>query len=153
LEDRKTLINKSVIYKTTITQHYIIQKKIEISNTKVTYKKCILITPTIMLLSLASRSSQKIREMFKFLNSDSVVLTSGFLLGFIHSFKLNKETIERPYSTLGNASIDGFFTLIGAGVLSLLLPRSCLFLIPSTTLVSCTYYKYKDLTTSEKSAS
>lgn len=84
-------------------------------------------------------------QLIDVMNSDLAITTSGFLLGFIHNFKFNKQTLNNPLSTIFGSSICGFFTSIGAEIVAGFLPPNLRFLIPTTIMSSCAYYKYKDL--------
>ncbi|QKF94212.1 hypothetical protein QKU48_gp0754 [Fadolivirus algeromassiliense] len=79
------------------------------------------------------------------LNNDSAVVTSGFMIGFMHELKFNESTLQNPLSTIFSASISGFITSLGASVVGSILPQQMRFIIPIAAVTSCSYYKYKDL--------
>ena len=84
-------------------------------------------------------------KLLNVLNSEAVVLSSGFMFGFINGIGFNKDTLHSPLSTLFNASVYGFFTYLGVGFVSVFLPQPLHFLIPTLTASSCVYHKYNDL--------
>jgi hypothetical protein len=79
------------------------------------------------------------------LNSNQVVYSSGFMIGFVYDFKFNKKTLHFPLSTIFNSAISGFFTAIGADIVSGFLPPSLKFIIPVAAIASCIYYKFVDM--------
>lgn len=83
------------------------------------------------------------RPVFRTLNSTSVVLSSGFMVGFVYELKFSKKTLEHPIKTLFNASIGGCLTYFGAAIVHDLLPRNLRFTIPLLACASCSYYLYK----------
>ncbi len=90
------------------------------------------------------------RSILNSLNSEQIVMGSGFMIGFLYEFKLSKRTVNNPLTTIFNASIGGFLTYIGTGVISSILPPGMLFIIPVTAGVSCVYWKYNDIKKDKK---
>jgi len=79
------------------------------------------------------------------LNSDQSVSVSGFMIGFLYDFKFNRRTLHFPLSTIFNSAIAGFFTAIGAKIVSGFIPSNLKFIIPLMAIASCFYYKYIDM--------
>lgn len=103
-----------------------------------------------MVPSIRPRSTEmsllaSLSHIIRHLNSDSVVASSGFMLGFVHEFKFNKKTLDAPLSAMFSASISGFVTSIGASIVGTLTPHPYRALIPVAALVSCAYHKHQDL--------
>lgn len=87
---------------------------------------------------------QNVSTIVSYLNSEKVVLASGFMIGFMYGFKFNKKTLENPLSTIFNSAVSGFFCYIGAGLVEGFLPRPFKLIIPATAVASISYYKYQD---------
>lgn len=92
-------------------------------------------------------------DLFTTLNSQNTVRTSGFLLGFIHAIKFNKQTLDHPLVTVWNASWEGVITTIGASIVGSFLPPNMRFFIPLITVVACIHYKISDLKKNKKKRS
>lgn len=86
-----------------------------------------------------------ITSVITVLNSEQSVTISGFVNGFLYDFKFNTKTLQNPFATIFNASISGFITSIGAGIVGGFVPEELKFLIPLSAIASCVYYKYNDL--------
>lgn len=79
------------------------------------------------------------------LNSDQSVTLSGFMIGFIYSFKFNKRTLQYPLSTIFDSALSGFLTAWGADIVGNFIPPNLRFIIPLTAIASCIYYKFVDM--------
>jgi hypothetical protein len=79
------------------------------------------------------------------LNSEQYVLSSGFMIGFIYSFKFNRRTLHYPLSTIFDSALSGYLTLWGAKIVSNYLPSNLRFIIPLAAIASCIYYKFVDM--------
>jgi hypothetical protein len=86
----------------------------------------------------------KMRTLVTTLNSESVVVLSGFMIGFVNRVKFNTNTLENPLSSLFDASVLGFFTSLGAKIVASFLPSNLKFMIPTLAVLSCIYYKVTD---------
>jgi len=84
-------------------------------------------------------------DLYSKLISPSVVLGSGFMIGFTHALKFNKETLDHPLSSLFTASIEGCLTYWGASIVCDLIPTEVRIAIPVLATASCIYYKYNDI--------
>jgi hypothetical protein len=84
-------------------------------------------------------------SILQILNSDIAVRTSGFMVGFMYEFKFKRQTLDAPLSAILNASVSGFFTFLGAIIVSIFVPIPIRFIIPVTSTLACVYYKWKDL--------
>lgn len=85
-------------------------------------------------------------NLLEFMNSDEVVYISGFMFGFLYNFRFRKSTLQEPLNTILGSAFAGMFTTFGTGIVAWFLPRELRFIIPSTLIASCVYYKFKDLT-------
>lgn len=83
----------------------------------------------------------RLSAILKTLNSDNTIVMSGFMIGFLPSF-WNKNTYERPLSSLYDSSVSGFFCSIGSSLISVLIPPQFRFVIPATAMFSCVHYIY-----------
>jgi len=86
-----------------------------------------------------------IMKVMASLNSETVIVTSGFMIGFLYEFKFNKKTLDNPLSTIFNSSISGFIMSIGASIVGGFIPSPMKCIIPLTAVASCAYYKYNDI--------
>ena len=79
------------------------------------------------------------------LNSNQVVLSSGFAAGFVYAFKLSKRTLNYPLTTLFESALQGMLTLFGTSYIIDFFPENFRFIIPCTIAASCIFWKYNDL--------
>jgi hypothetical protein len=63
------------------------------------------------------------------LNSEEVILPSGFAIGFGTVF-ITRDTLENPLSSIFGSSIYGFFCSMGAGLVGNLVPLPFRFVFP-----------------------
>ena len=84
-------------------------------------------------------------KTFDLLNSNKVILASGFAVGFVYAFKLTKDTLNYPLTTLFGAAVEGALTLFGTAFIVDFFPQEIRFVIPLTVAASCIYWKYCDL--------
>lgn len=84
-------------------------------------------------------------KILTILSTPDAIISSGFMIGFVHSFKFSEQTLESPLSSLLNASMSGFLTCIGATFVADFIPPQLKFIIPLLAICSCVYYKVNDL--------
>ncbi len=89
--------------------------------------------------------SKHVEKILTILNTDDSVRMGGFLVGFMSSFKFEKNTLENPLSTFFISAILGGFCSWGAGIVGGMMPSKFKFMIPIVAIVSSFYYKYLDM--------
>lgn len=72
-----------------------------------------------------------------------MVVTSGFVAGFIWSVDKPKDFVEYPLSNLLYSSIGGAITSIGASIVSMFIPDSMKPIIPICLGFSSIYHIHK----------
>lgn len=87
----------------------------------------------------------EIIKVCNLLSSDESIATAGFMLGFLHRFKFNKKTLDKPLSTFIDASINGCSASIGALFASMFLPYNLRFIVSVTSICATIHYKIKDI--------
>lgn len=89
-------------------------------------------------------------SIVKNLNSENVIVGSGFMIGFMYDFKFNKKTLDNPLSTILNSLIGGFFCSLGASIVGSIIPYPYRMIIPCVATASCIKYKYDDFKNNKK---
>ena len=63
------------------------------------------------------------------LNSEEVILPSGFAIGFASGF-IDRDTLVYPLTSIFTSSISGFFCAMGAGLVYNVVPLQARFVFP-----------------------
>lgn len=78
-------------------------------------------------------------QILKILNNDAFIAGTGFIMGFCYHVRFDKHTLKYPLTSMFNGSVYGFWTSIGAEIVSLVIPLPMKCVIPITTTASSIY--------------